>query len=155
MRERKTNTFAVSRNRKRHFQRSRRTAHKALFAFDNETSHAAFAADALVASPMNLGPGGKQPAMRDGLLPDGTVQSMVFPAEHPLAGQPKGIKAVLQERLRNLFWIAATSALTPAVAAPAVSSKINLISRAKKGFWKRLSLKPAITSFFTLSSIAN
>jgi hypothetical protein len=35
-----------------------------VFAFDNATSHAAFAPDALVAKRMNLGPKGKQPKMR-------------------------------------------------------------------------------------------
>ncbi|CCI41894.1 unnamed protein product [Albugo candida] len=40
---------------------------QALFAFDNATSHAAFAGDALVAKRMNLGPGGKQPKMRNEL----------------------------------------------------------------------------------------
>src|SRR6266511_4133036 len=37
----------------------------ALFAFDNSSNHAAFKSDALVASRMNLKPGGKQPKMRN------------------------------------------------------------------------------------------
>ncbi|CAG8834180.1 6711_t:CDS:1, partial [Gigaspora margarita] len=36
---------------------------KALFAFDNATSHAAYADDALLANNMNLSPGGKQAKM--------------------------------------------------------------------------------------------
>lgn len=36
-----------------------------IFAFDNSTSHAAFAPDALVASHMNVNPRGKQSKMRD------------------------------------------------------------------------------------------
>ncbi|CAG8460955.1 13903_t:CDS:2, partial [Cetraspora pellucida] len=36
-----------------------------LFAFDNATSHTAFAKDALVASKMNFSPGGSAPKMRD------------------------------------------------------------------------------------------
>ena len=47
---------------------------------------------------MNLGPVGKQPVMRNGMFGDGKSQSMVLPADHPLAGQPKGIKIILQER---------------------------------------------------------
>ena len=58
---------------------------KALFAFDNATSHAAFAEDALVSQRMNLGSGGKQPVMRNGTFEDGTSQSIVFPADHPMA----------------------------------------------------------------------
>ena len=38
---------------------------KAIFAFDNSSGNAAFAEDALVASRMNLNPGGAQPKMRD------------------------------------------------------------------------------------------
>ena len=41
---------------------------------------------------MNLKPGGKG-KFKDGLMPDGTVQSM-----HLSDGQPKGIKLVLEER---------------------------------------------------------
>jgi hypothetical protein len=74
----------------------------AVFAFDNSSNHAVFRKDALVASRMNLKPGGKQPIMRDTYFgPDRQPQSMVFPATHPdekLRGQPKGIKQVLIER---------------------------------------------------------
>ncbi|CCI41174.1 unnamed protein product [Albugo candida] len=72
---------------------------KALFDFDNATSHAAFAEDALVSQRMNLGPGGKEPVMRNGMFGNGISESMVFLAHHPLAGQPNGIKIVLQERI--------------------------------------------------------
>src|SRR3954470_22348043 len=37
----------------------------ALFAFNNSSNHAVFSKDALVASRMNLKPGGKQPIMHD------------------------------------------------------------------------------------------
>jgi len=58
-----------------------------VFAFDNATSHAAYAEDALIASCMNLKPGGKG-KFKDGLMPNGSsVQSM-----HLLNGQPKGTK---------------------------------------------------------------
>ena len=71
-----------------------------MFAFDNSSNHAAFAADALVAQKMNLNPGGKQPKMRPGIYND-IPQPMVFPDSHPdeqLRGQPKGLKTVLDER---------------------------------------------------------
>ena len=58
---------------------------KAIFAFDNTTSQAAFAGYALVSQRMNLGPGGKEPVMRNGMFGDGTSQSMVFPTDHPLS----------------------------------------------------------------------
>lgn len=75
-----------------------------LFAFDNASNHCSFAADALVASKMNLKPGGSQPLMRPGYIhSQNRPQSMVFPEEHPdipsrLWGKPKGIEQVLRER---------------------------------------------------------
>ncbi|GES93332.1 hypothetical protein RCL_jg21131.t1 [Rhizophagus clarus] len=66
----------------------------ALFAFDNSSNHAAFKSDALVASRMNLKPGGKQPKMRNTIFgPSNQHQSMVNEN-----GEPKGIKQVLIER---------------------------------------------------------
>jgi hypothetical protein len=60
------------------------------------------AADALIATRMNLSPGGAQPKMRDGWYIDGSgqkrVQSMIYPENHKLKGKPKGIKQVLMER---------------------------------------------------------
>lgn len=56
---------------------------------------------------MNVGPGGKNTKpMHDTKIPmdnpnpelRGTRQSMVFPEGHELAGQPKGMKIVLEER---------------------------------------------------------
>src|SRR5688500_2694996 len=64
----------------------------ALFAFDNATSHAAFADDALVASNVNWNDGGKQPKMRDTVF-NGAVQQMTYPN-----GEQKGMKTILQER---------------------------------------------------------
>lgn len=75
---------------------------KAVFAFDNASNHCAVAPDALVASKMSLGPGGKQPKMKDGwnyLL--NKPQSMIYAEDYPiphLRGQPKGLKQVLIER---------------------------------------------------------
>jgi hypothetical protein len=46
---------------------------QALFTFDNATSHAAFAADALRAKQMNMGRGGKQPQMRPMTYGNGIV----------------------------------------------------------------------------------
>src|ERR1041384_2769783 len=71
-----------------------------VFAFDNSSSHAAFAADALNARAMNVKPGGKQPKMRDTIF-DGQVQQMVFPDNYPdpsLRGEAKGMRFVLEER---------------------------------------------------------
>ena len=56
---------------------------------------------------MNRGPGGKQPTMRDTIIPGtGQPQSMNFPADYSgvdadgvsLAGKPKGMEQVLRER---------------------------------------------------------
>ncbi|KAH9129561.1 hypothetical protein AeMF1_000377 [Aphanomyces euteiches] len=74
----------------------------ALFTFDQSTNHGAFASDALRANCMNLGSGGSQPIMRNGSFGfDKTPQSMCFPINHEnpsLAGKPKGLRIVLQER---------------------------------------------------------
>ncbi|GES98821.1 hypothetical protein PHYBLDRAFT_144584 [Rhizophagus clarus] len=73
-----------------------------VFCFDQSTNHNAMAGDALVATKMNLSPGGKQPKMRDGWYineyGEKCIQSMIFPDNHHLKGQPKGIKQVLKER---------------------------------------------------------
>jgi len=72
----------------------------AVFAFDNSSSHSAFAADALNARAMNVNSGGKQPKMRDTIF-NGQVQHMVFPDNYPdqnLRGKPKGMRVILQER---------------------------------------------------------
>ena len=73
---------------------------QAVFLFDNASNHCSFAEDALVVSKMNLNAGGSQARMRDGFIHNkGVPQAMSFSADHPsLAGKPKGIKAVLQER---------------------------------------------------------
>jgi hypothetical protein len=69
---------------------------------DNSQGHAAYAEDALLASRMNLRPGGKQACMRDGwFIQNGrkVTQMMIFPQDHPeFPDQPKGIKQVLTER---------------------------------------------------------
>uniref|UniRef100_U9UV46 Uncharacterized protein n=1 Tax=Rhizophagus irregularis (strain DAOM 181602 / DAOM 197198 / MUCL 43194) TaxID=747089 RepID=U9UV46_RHIID len=73
-----------------------------VFCFDQSTNHNAMAADALIASKMNLSPGGAQPKMRDGWYinehDERCAQSMIFPNNHKLKGQQKGIKQVLKER---------------------------------------------------------
>jgi hypothetical protein len=73
----------------------------AVFLFDNSTNHGAFSPDALNANKMNLNPGGKQPALRNGWFTlDGSrvMQEMIYPSGHTNAGAPKGIKQVLLER---------------------------------------------------------
>ncbi|RIA94839.1 hypothetical protein C1645_758920 [Glomus cerebriforme] len=62
-----------------------------VFAFNNAISYAAYAEDALIASKMNLKPGSKG-KFKNGLMPDGSIQSMHLPNE-----QPKGIRLVLKE----------------------------------------------------------
>src|ERR1043166_2354973 len=72
----------------------------AIFAFDNSTSHGAFSPDALIASYMNVGPGGKQPKMRNTIF-NGQVQLMNYPDDFPdesLREKPKGMKQILHER---------------------------------------------------------
>ena len=64
----------------------------ALFLFDNAPSHRKMADDALNADKMNVGPGGKQPKMRDTIW-GGAVQRMI-----DNTGTPKGMKVVLEER---------------------------------------------------------
>ena len=60
--------------------------------FDHSCGHTAFAEDALIASKMNKGPGGKQPKMRDTVW-NGQPQTMTLPD-----GRPKGAALVLEER---------------------------------------------------------
>jgi hypothetical protein len=67
--------------------------------FDHSSNHKAMPSDALNASTMNVGSGGKQPLMRDGEW-NGTPQSMVH-TEGELKGKPKGLATVLRER--NLY----------------------------------------------------
>ena len=73
-----------------------------LFAFDNASNHAAFAPDALVAAKMNLGPGGRQPLLREGWdYSKNMPQAMVFGDNDPIPsrrGKAKGIQQVLEER---------------------------------------------------------
>lgn len=73
-----------------------------LLMVDNSQGHSAYAEDALLASRMNMNPGGKQAILRDGWFMQGDTkvkQSMVFPQDHPqFPGQPKGMKQVLIER---------------------------------------------------------
>jgi len=75
---------------------------QALFAFDNASNHSCYAEDALLVSKMNLGPGGKQPLLREGFdHTRGLPQLMLYPQNHPnfqLRGKAKGIKTILKER---------------------------------------------------------
>ena len=68
-----------------------------VFIFDNSSGHSVYAGDALVASRMNVGPGGKYvPKMRDGWYSvDGIKVSQRMVDQ---SGTPKGMKVVLQER---------------------------------------------------------
>ena len=63
-----------------------------IFLFDNAPSHRKMADDALNVDKMNVGPGGKQPKVRDTVW-GGAVQRLV-----DNDGVPKGMRIVLQER---------------------------------------------------------
>ncbi|KAA8914313.1 hypothetical protein FN846DRAFT_758996, partial [Sphaerosporella brunnea] len=73
-----------------------------LWAFDNATNHNSFHPKALVASRMQLAPGGKQPEMKEGFdYNRGLPQAMVYPDNYKdvfLRGKTKGLKVVLKER---------------------------------------------------------
>jgi hypothetical protein len=74
---------------------------QALFIFDQSSAHASLPPDALRAFDMNKSDGGKQRKQRDTIIPmsnptvacRGQVQRMTT-----LSGEPKGLKAVLEER---------------------------------------------------------
>ena len=84
------------------FERLHGPGFQALFLIDNSQGHSAYAEDALLATRMNVNPGGKQAKMRDGwFMKDGkkVSQAMKFPQDHPdYPNEPKGLKVVLSER---------------------------------------------------------
>lgn len=61
--------------------------------FDQSSCHTAYAPNALVASRMNVRPGGAQPVMRDTEWPVGKKQRLVDEK-----GIPKGMKKTLHKR---------------------------------------------------------
>ena len=63
-----------------------------LFLFDNAPSHRKVSDDSLNADKMNVGPGGKQPIMRDTTW-NGALQTMVR-----ADSKAKGMKMILEER---------------------------------------------------------
>ena len=76
---------------------------RCIWRFDHSSNHKAKSEDALNVHRMSIGPGGKQPLMRSTRVLDdcrlkGQLQSLVFEAPHPRAGQAKGLKQVLDER---------------------------------------------------------
>ena len=78
---------------------------RALFLFDNATSHQKRAPDAPTARKMVLNPKFGWTTWKDGpkvwdtVLPDGTVQSFYFENDHPtMPGWFKGMKVILDER---------------------------------------------------------
>ena len=86
-----------------------------IFLFDCSSAHEGFAADALEVNKMNINSGGKQPHLQSTTIPLdnpppkpghldtwGQHQTMSYAVNHQnpsLRGQPKGIKAVLQEHV--------------------------------------------------------
>ena len=73
---------------------------RGIFLFDNAPSHRKAAEDALNADRMNVGPGGKQPIMRDNIW-GGVVQKMIDDA-----GTPKGMKKILNPLYAGTFYCA-------------------------------------------------
>jgi hypothetical protein len=68
--------------------------------FDNSSNHG-FTLRTHCAQNMNMGPGGKQPIRRPGILPGRGKQQMQFPDDYhdeSLRRKPKGIKLALEER---------------------------------------------------------
>ena len=63
-----------------------------MFIFDNAPSHRKLSEDQLNVKVMNVGPGGKQPKMKNTIWNDST-QTMTLPD-----GSPKGMRIVLEER---------------------------------------------------------
>ena len=72
-----------------------------LLMVDNSQGHSAYAKDALLASRMNIKPGGKQAHMQDGWFMcngEKIIQPMIFPHDHrEFPDMPKGMKQVLTE----------------------------------------------------------
>ena len=71
-----------------------------LFMFDNATSHAVYAADALCSGNMNKSSGGKQPLLRNGWF---EIDGIRYSQQMSYLAQigtliPKGIQRVLEER---------------------------------------------------------
>ncbi|KIJ43493.1 hypothetical protein M422DRAFT_169742, partial [Sphaerobolus stellatus SS14] len=83
------------------FRKAHGPDYQALVMVDNSQGHSAYSVDALVASQMNMNPGGKQPNMRNGwYVKDGirVSQDMNFSSTHPNhPGQPKAVKKYLRE----------------------------------------------------------
>ena len=70
-----------------------RDKYNLVWIFDHSSGHQAYEKNALVAARMNVKPGGSQPKMRDGRLPNGAPQKMTLQD-----GTPKGLDLVLRER---------------------------------------------------------
>ena len=150
------------------------------FAFDNASNHCAYAPDALLATKMNLGPGGKQPLLRDGWDHSQNLpQPMVFGQDYPvlaLRGKPKGIRQVLLERglwqhqrkdgakcllichKKKIAWENLSRGVILCLRENVVqqlSFSLRKTSRLKKGRYKNLSKLLATASSSTLSSTVN
>jgi hypothetical protein len=84
------------------FEKAHGPGYQALIMVDNSQGHSAYAEDALVASRMNVNPGGSQARLRDGWYEqDGQriTQMMIFMSDHPTyPNQPKGLRHILAER---------------------------------------------------------
>lgn len=85
---------------------------RVVFVFDCSSAHEAFGPNVLCANTRELRPGGQQKKIQDTVIPSnnpeipthlqGLPQLIEFPLNHPdqaLAGQPKGIRIVLEEQV--------------------------------------------------------
>ncbi|KAI6008156.1 hypothetical protein F5J12DRAFT_719681, partial [Pisolithus orientalis] len=83
------------------FERAHGPGYQMLLMVGNSQGHSAYAKDALLASHMNVNPGGKQAHMQDGWFVcngEKIIQPMIFPQNHPeFPDMPKGMKQVLTE----------------------------------------------------------
>jgi hypothetical protein len=85
------------------FERLHGPEFQALIMVDNLQGHAAYLADELLVSKMNLNPGGAQARLHNGWFINAEgeriMQAMIFPTEHlSNPDQPKGMKQILMER---------------------------------------------------------
>ncbi|KAH6905763.1 hypothetical protein BKA70DRAFT_1107273, partial [Coprinopsis sp. MPI-PUGE-AT-0042] len=89
------------------FEAAHSPGYQALIMVDNSQGHSTYAQDALLATCMNVKPGGKQARMRPGwfihpVTGEKIIQPMIFGPDHPkFPNEPKGMREALEERGTN------------------------------------------------------
>ena len=98
-------TYGTNRKKRDSIAETLYPGYQLLFLFDNATSHSVYAEDALLASKMNKGDGGRQPLLRNGWYKIGNttfVQEMFYSEVNTATGAvmkiPKGIERIPRER---------------------------------------------------------